>query len=276
MTEETLPPHSPIPRFLVHAMGAVLASAMGFASFPAAGAGNAPATVGAMPIAAAANADRGGPRWAELSSSQHRVLAPLANDWNGIESRSKERWLDVAARFPKMPPDEQQRATQRMVEWSHMTVAQRTQARVNFQESRSVSKEERDARWKAYQALPEEKKRELAKRASATPPSAPAAGLAATRRHAPPPVTLVQPKTNVVDPLAGGRAPAPAPAQPARPGATTTLLTRRAAPPAHQHDGQPKIAAGPNSVDRTTLLPKRAPQAPVNAVASTTAPAARP
>ena len=47
-----------------------------------------------------------------------------------------------------------------------------------------------------------------------------------------------------------------------RPGATTTLLNRRATPPAHQHDGQPKIAADANHVDRTTLLPKRGPQAP--------------
>jgi hypothetical protein len=49
-------------------------------------------------------------------------------------------------------------------------------------------------------------------------------------------------------------------------------MTRRATPPAHQHDGAPKIAAGPNSVDRTTLLPKHTTVAAASTAAS--APAA--
>ena len=128
--------------------------------------------------------DAGGPRWTELSPAHRKVLAPLANDWNGLDARSKERWIDVAGRYPKMTPDEQQRANQRMGEWSHMTVAQRTQARMNFQETRSLSKEEREARWKAYQALPEEKKRELAaKRVAARR----ASGAVRQRRRGAPP-----------------------------------------------------------------------------------------
>jgi hypothetical protein len=39
-------------------------------------------------------------------------------------------------------------------------------------------------------------------------------------------------------------------------GATTSLVTTLPKPPAHQHPGQPKIAAGPDRVDRATLLPK--------------------
>ncbi|MGN6528952.1 MAG: DUF3106 domain-containing protein [Burkholderiaceae bacterium] len=220
-----------------------------------------------VPRPAATVADHGGPRWNELSASQRHILAPLAADWNnGIDSRSKERWMDVAARFHKLPPEEQQRATQRMVEWAHMSVAQRTQARANYQALRNVSPAEREARWKAYQALPEEKKRELAKRAAA--PASAASGTLAARRHVPPPLGTVQPKTNVVGHAPAGSAPLLA--TPIRPGATTPLLTRRATPPAHQRDGQPKIAAGPNAVDRTTLLPKRPPSgATVSAAAST-------
>jgi hypothetical protein len=243
------------------------------AQAPAAHPATPAATASGTPPRSGAVADHGGPRWNELSASQRRILAPLAADWNnGIDSRSKERWLDVAARFHKLPPEEQQRATQRMVEWAHMTVAQRTQARANFQALRSVSPAEREARWKAYQALPEEKKRELAKRAAAAAaPSSAASGALLARRHAPPPVDTVQPKTNVV-----GHAPAgstPLLATLPRPGATTPLLTRRASPPPHQRDGQPKIAAGPNAVDRTTLLPKHPPsQATVSAAASAAAP----
>src|SRR5205807_1358099 len=46
----------------------------------------------------------------------------------------------------------------------------------------------------------------------------------------------------------------------AAPGATTTLITRRPAPPPHQQTGVPKVAATPEFVNRTTLLPKRGPQ----------------
>jgi len=225
-----------------------------------------PTAVGSAP---AANA--GGPRWAELSPAQRSVLAPLAGEWDGIDPRGKERWLGVASRFPKMPADEQQRANQRMVEWSRMTPAQRTQARLNFQEVRDVSREEREARWKAYQALPEDAKRALAaKRAAAAATAAASAasvGASSARRHQVTPVYALQPKSNVVASVPAPRTPLEPGSTVLRtnPGATTTLLTRRVSPPAHQKEGQPKIAAGPGYVDRTTLLPKRGPQAAVAA-----------
>jgi len=231
----------------------------------------APVAAFAGAASSAAAADASGPRWSELSAAQRQVLAPLANDWNSIDSRGKERWLGVAGRFPNMPAEERQRANQRMVEWSHMTPAQRTQARMNFQETRDVSKEEREARWKAYQALPDDKKRELAdKRAAAAAASSASTATVTGRRH--PPVEVIQPKTNVVNAAPARRTPL----EPgstvlvARPGTTTTLLTKRTAPPAHQHDGQPKISAGPGVVDRATLLPKKGPQAAVRAAASDT------
>lgn len=207
------------------------------------------------------------PQWAELNATQRKVLEPLSGDWDQLDDRSKERWLDVASRFHRMPLDEQGRATQRMVEWSHMTAAQRVQARMNFQESRSVSKEEREARWKAYQALPEEKKRELARRASAAA-SVASAGVAAAKRRPASSTEDASLEAGAADSAASRPV---APAQ-VRTGATTSLLTRRANPPAHQRDGQPKIAAGPGYVDRTTLLPKRGPQATVSAAATSSAP----
>jgi hypothetical protein len=220
----------------------------------------------ASPPHPAVKADGGGPRWNELSASQRQVLAPLAGDWNSIDDRGKERWLGVAGRFHKLPPEEQQRATQRMVEWSHMTPQQRTQARLNFQDTRDVPKAERQARWEQYQALSDDQKRELAKRATAAgaPGSAASgAGPNGRARHSTS-VEAVQPKTNVVSPVKDSRTPVEpgSVAVEVRPGATTTLLTRRPTPPAHQRDGGPKIAADSTHVDRTTLLPKRGPQAP--------------
>jgi hypothetical protein len=256
---------SPIPRLFASLAAATLVAALGFGASAALGAN------GSSPAAVAAKADAGGPTWNELSPSHRQVLAPLANDWNGLDSRSKERWIDVAGRFPKMPPDEQKRATQRMGEWAHMTIQQRTQARTVFQETRGLSKEEREARWKAYQALPEERKRELAAKRAAAPASG-ASTTAFARRHAPQAVDTVQPKNNVIG-GAAAHAPAgsaPLLVEPKRPGVTTTLLTRRATPPAHQREGAPKIAVGPNAVDRTTLLPKHAnvAAAPASAPAS--------
>jgi hypothetical protein len=218
-----------------------------------------------------AKPEAGGPRWSELNPAQRKVLAPLTGDWDSLDARSKERWIDVAGRFPKMPADEQQRANQRMGEWAHMSVAERTQARMNFQATRSLTKEEREARWKAYQALPDEKKRELAAKRVAGPASAASASLAlAQHRHAPPALGTVQPKNNVIGPAAplhtaAGSAPQ---AGSQHPGVTTTLLTHRPSPPAHQHEGAPKIATGPNAVDRTTLLPKHTTVAAVGTAAS--------
>ena len=262
-----------LPSVLESLAAAALIAVAGFVASAVA----APQAASNAPLAPAAAAaqEAGGPRWNELSPAHRKVLAPLAGDWNALDARSKERWVDVAGRFPKMPADEQQRANQRMGEWAHMTVAQRTQARMNFQETRSLSKEEREARWQAYQALPEDKKRELAaKRAAAAPASAASTAVAQVRRHVPPPLDTVQPKSNVVGPVAPVRTAAGSAPQAGsvRPGVTTTLLTRRAAPPPHQHDGSLKIAAGPNSVDRTTLLPKRTKVATANPAASAPAP----
>jgi hypothetical protein len=258
MTEGFLS-RSPFPRLLESLVAAALIAGVSLVASVALAAQAEYAGPATTPLLATARPDAGGPRWVELSAAHRKVLAPLANDWNGLDARSKERWIDVAGRYPKMGSEEQQRANQRMGEWSHMTVAQRTQARMNFQETRGLSKEEREARWKAYQALPDEKKRELAAKRVATPASA-ASATVAPHRHAPPPLDSVQPKNNVLGPAASVRSAASsAPGGSSqRPGVTTTLMTRRAAPPAHQHDGGLKIAAGPNSVDRTTLLPKHA------------------
>ena len=82
------------------------------------------------------------------------------------------------------------------------------------------------------------------------------AGAAASRDAA------AQPKSNIVaapEPAVMPRLVAPTVVQ-AQPGATTTLLSRRATPPAHQQAGLPKIAATPDFVDRATLLPQRGAQ----------------
>jgi hypothetical protein len=223
----------------------------------------------------------GGPHWTELTASQHQVLAPLAGEWNGLDATGKEKWLEVAKRFPHMSPEDQGRVRDRMVEWVRMTPQQRSQARLVFQENRDVSREQRQALWQQYQALPEDKKRELAQREIArrsTPASAAATGASSVAAHKGTPLDPVEPKSNVVH-KSNPSATAPRPVAPvvvqARPGATTTLVNKTPVPPAHQTEGGPKIAVGEADVDRTTLLPRRGPQH-ATAAASSTAGVAHP
>lgn len=195
-----------------------------------------------------------GPSWRSLNAQQRSALQPLERDWSRIDAARKQKWLEIAARYPKMPPDEQKRVSERMNSWASMTPTERGQARLNYQAARQLQARDRQERWKAYQALSPEEKRRLATRAAPVPP----ARSAEVPRRA-----NGQDKSNLVpNPAyaAPPRAIAPTVVQ-AQPGATTTLVNKRPVPPTHQQPGLPKIAATPGFVDKSTLLPRRGPQA---------------
>jgi hypothetical protein len=188
-----------------------------------------------------------GPRWQELKPADRAALKPLERDWASIDASRKQKWLDIAARHPKLPPAEQARITARMHSWAAMTPAERGRARLNYQEARQLTPQERQARWEAYQALPPERRQQLATRPVPPPPRGGAAS---------------QDKSNIVpSPVdAARRKPVAPTVVQAQPGATTTLMSRRPNPPAHQQPGLPKIAAQPGFVDKSTLLPRRGAQ----------------
>jgi hypothetical protein len=202
--------------------------------------------------AAAAAFAQAGPSWQQLSAQQRGALAPLENEWSSIDEPRKRKWLDLAERLPKMSPDERQRIQDRMADWSRLSPDERGRARQRYQESRGISAQERQQRWEAYQALPAERRRELAQEVR-PPRNVPDAKTGSARE---------QKKSNIV-PNPSYAAP-PKPVAPsvlqARPGATTTLMSRPPAPPPPQQTGLPKIAAQPGFVDRSTLLPQRGPQ----------------
>jgi hypothetical protein len=152
-----------------------------------------------------------------------------------------------------------------MSEWARLTPSERGQARLRFEEARSVPAPDRNARWQAYQALPPDARQRLAERAAANPNATPDAGRrdGAASRGSSSSRDAREAKANVIPNPATVQPPkqvAPALVQ-AAPGATTTPITRRPAPPPHQQTGMPKIAATPEFVNRSTLLPKRGPQA---------------
>jgi Protein of unknown function (DUF3106) len=204
-----------------------------------------------------------GTRWSDLKPAQQEALRPLEREWATIEARSKQKWSLLATRFPKLTPAEQARVQERMSAWTRLTPRERGEARLNFQEAKQLPIEDRQARWKAYEALSPEQKQQLAARAAprtaAAPTDSPARPTSAAARGdkaAPLAKSNIVPNSALTAPPTSV---APTVVQ-ARPGATTSLITKRPAPPGHQQTGMPKIAATPEFVDKATLLPQRGPQ----------------
>ena len=217
------------------------------------------------------------PRWADLGAAQKDALRPLEREWPNIDAERKQKWLAIAAKFSLMSPEERARVQARMTEWARLSPKERGVARQQFQAAKRVAPQERPALWEAYQALPTEQKRSLAERAAA--PSGTAA------RRAPRAATLERPaqtapqgKSNIVPNPAHAAPPIPVAAATvqAQPGATTTSMTKRPSPPAHQQTGMPKIAASQGFVDKTTLLPRRGPQGAATRSPAASEPTKRP
>jgi hypothetical protein len=199
-----------------------------------------------------------GPAWSSLSASQRQVLQPLASDWDSLPGDNRRKWVEVAGRFPTMSTEQQQRMQERMKSWADMSPAQRGEARLNFQQSKQVPSQDRQASWQAYQSLPTEQREALAAKA-ARPASAPTASAGPLKALRSASVEAQSPKSNIVVPVPAtpaAKVVAPTVVQ-GNAGATTSLVSARPAPPAHQQVGQPKIAANPTLVDKSTLLPKK-------------------
>jgi len=239
------------------------------------------ATSAARPEAVGKPAAEEGTRWDELTPALRSALKPLERDWHTLEAPRKQKWIDIATRMPRMSPDEQQRVQTRMSQWAAMTPLQRTQARLQFKEAEQVAPRDRSAQWEVYQALSPDQKRQLADKGTraadikkGTPREGGPGGEPQQRAVAESP----QQKTNIVpNPQAAARPRAVAPAVvQASPGATTSLVSKQATPPAHQQAGLPKIAGSSNFIDPATLLPKRGPQGAAVTAAVASAPLPRP
>jgi hypothetical protein len=153
-----------------------------------------------------------------------------------------------------MSSDERARVQERMAGWAQMSPEERGRARLNFQELKQLTaRDERQMQWDAYQALPDARKRELAKQGSADRPIEPARPVAQASRGDNLKSAIVKsgpPSQRVL------RTVGPTVVQ-AAPGATTSLVSQPATPPLHQQAGLPKLSAKPGFVDPKTLLPRR-------------------
>ena len=203
-----------------------------------------------------------GPRWQDLTRRQRRSLEPLEGVWVSIPADRKAKWLEIAQRMPTMTDDERVRIQLRMTEWVRLGPTERGMARLNFQEAKQITPETRKAQWKAYQALSEDEKKQLAHSRKVQPPSGPPIASVTSGSRGAKTMTVNRQSKIVANPtFATPPTPiAPTLVHPSY-GATTTLVTKKLSPPLHQQVGLPKIATSPEFVDPKTLLPRRGPQA---------------
>jgi hypothetical protein len=228
---------------------------LGYASMGQAVERFSPSTVRVMPDTGWHAVSEQGPRWLALSAAQREALRPLEEDWAGIDGARKQKWLEIAARFPSMSTVERSRLQERMSEWARLTPSQRGETRANFQQAARVVPQDRQQQWEAYKALPDAERTRLATQAAAARPSA--APTSAKSNIVPNPTFAATLRPVGPSVVRSG------------PGATTTLVSRKPSPPIHQTPGLPKVAATPVLVDQATLLPTRGPQAAPQFVPST-------
>lgn len=134
-----------------------IALVLAFAVLPVVGAPSAAADLPAGSVARPVH-----PHWSELTAAQHQALAPLSDDWNRLDTQTKKKWLEIAARYPKMSADEQRHTQQRMREWARLTPDQRRVARDSFARIRAMNPEQRAELLRKYRDLPDDQKKALA------------------------------------------------------------------------------------------------------------------
>jgi hypothetical protein len=124
--------------------------------------------------------------WQNLSAQQKTALAPLAPHWLQISASQKNKWLAISNNFDKLSPKEQATLHERMADWAALSPQQRAQARLTFNETKSLGADEKKTQWEAYQALSADEKKKLASQQKT--------GIqgAATASQAPPPGKVIR------------------------------------------------------------------------------------
>jgi hypothetical protein len=121
----------------------------------------------ALPLgtyAAKGSAPARGPEWAQLTAQQQQILAPLANDWTNIEGARRNKWVEIAKRYPTMTPQQQARLQSQMKQWAGLTPEQRAEVRARYRNLQKLPPEKREEirrKWHEYDKLTEQEKHKL-------------------------------------------------------------------------------------------------------------------
>ena len=100
--------------------------------------------------------------WQNLTYSQKKALAPLAPHWAQISPAQKNKWLAMSNNFDNLSPREQATLHNRMADWASLSPQQRAQARLSFNETKTLGADEKKSQWEAYQALSQDDRKKLA------------------------------------------------------------------------------------------------------------------
>lgn len=114
--------------------------------------------------------------WQQLTGKQKQALAPLSSQWASLTPQQQSKWLAISHNFTQLPTAEQATMHSRMADWVALSPQQRTHARYNYNVVQALPKEDKKAKWEAYQALSAEDKRQLS--VGTPPPAKSAAPLA--------------------------------------------------------------------------------------------------
>lgn len=110
--------------------------------------------------------------WRQLTPMQRQALAPLGAQWSALSAQQQAKWLTISRNFNQLPVADQITMHSRMADWVDLSPQQRNLARLNFNQMQSLPKEDKKAKWEAYQALPAEEKRLLGERTASLAKSA--------------------------------------------------------------------------------------------------------
>jgi len=100
--------------------------------------------------------------WQSLQSSQKKALAPLAPHWAQISPAQRNKWLAMSNNFDNLSNKEQAVLHERMAAWASLSPQQRAQARLNFNQTKTLDANAKKTQWEAYQALSPEDRKKLA------------------------------------------------------------------------------------------------------------------
>ena len=131
-----------------------------------------------------------GPTWDYLDSDQQTILMPLQEHWTWLTEQQKRRWILIADSFEDFSPDEQYRIGEHMKDWAKFSLADQSQARLNYSNASNLSAEEKRRLWEEYQSLSARERKRLAQGGLLRPGGV---ALAAWSRCLPRPLTPTAP-----------------------------------------------------------------------------------
>lgn len=93
----------------------------------------------------ASKMDVAAPAWQTLTPVQQKILAPVSDDWAGMSNLQRHRLLAIAAKYPQLKPEEQQRFQKRLTTWTSLTKEQRELARQNYKKLKQLPPQKQQA-----------------------------------------------------------------------------------------------------------------------------------